>query len=109
MVIDGASKLLNYFIKEHQPKKLTTLVDRRYDQGDLYKELGFEFINNSKTNYFYFKPSEMIKYYRFKFRKDVLIKQGFDESKTEFQIMAERGYLRIYDCGHMKFEKVLAL
>jgi very-short-patch-repair endonuclease len=109
VVIDGASKLLNYFIKEHQPKKLTTLVDRRYDQGDLYKELGFEFINNSKTNYFYFKPSEMIKYYRFKFRKDVLIKQGFDESKTEFQIMAERGYLRIYDCGHMKFEKVLAL
>ena len=33
-----------------------------------------------------------------------LIKQGYDSAKTEHQIMEERGYLRIYDCGSAKFE-----
>ena len=107
-VIGGATKLLSYFIKAYNPKSILTFADRRYSQGNLYKNMEFNFIGSTKPNYFYFKPSEMTRHYRFKFRKDVLIKEGFDKDKTEFQIMAERGYLRIYDCGHMKFEKVLA-
>jgi hypothetical protein len=103
-VIGGASKLLSYFVKTYSPKSILTFADRRYSQGNLYKQLGFKFIGNTEPNYFYFKSTEMIRYYRFKFRKDVLIKEGFDSNKTESQIMAERGYLKIYDCGHMKFE-----
>lgn len=104
-IIGGASKLLNYFIKTYTPKSILTFADRRYSEGDLYKQLKFEFIKNTHPNYFYFEPIEMIRYHRFKFRKDVLIKEGFDENKTEREIMVERGYLRIYDSGHMKFEK----
>ena len=107
-VIGGASKLLNYFIKTYNPKSILTFADRRYSNGNLYKQMGFDFINNTAPNYFYFKSSEMIRHYRFKFRKDILVKEGFDPNKTEREIMAERGYLRIYDCGHMKFEKVLS-
>jgi very-short-patch-repair endonuclease len=103
-VIGGASKLLNYFIKTYQPKSILTFADRRYSEGKLYEKLGFNFIGNTESNYFYFKSSEMIRYYRFKFRKDILLKEGFDPNKTESQIMKERGYLRIYDCGHVKFE-----
>jgi hypothetical protein len=106
-VIGGASKLLSYFIKTYNPKSILTFADKRYSQGKLYINLGFEFVCDTQPNYFYFKPSEMIRYYRFKFRKDVLVKEGYDSSKTEFQIMNEREYLRIYDCGHMKFEKIL--
>jgi very-short-patch-repair endonuclease len=106
-VIGGAGKLLNYFIKTYNPKSILTFADKRYSQGRLYINLGFEFVGDTQPNYFYFKPSEMIRYYRFKFRKDVLVKEGYDSSKTEFQIMNEREYLRIYDCGHMKFEKIL--
>ena len=90
-VIDGASKLLNYFIKEHQPKKLTVFVDRRYNQGDLYKNLGFEFIENSKANCWYFKPHEYVLFRDFKIKKDKLL-------------MSEYEYLKIYDCGYKKFE-----
>ena len=32
--------------------------------------------------------------------------QGFDKNKTEKDIMKERGYNRIYDCGSLKFKKV---
>jgi len=104
-VIGGASKLLNYFIKTYQPKSILTFADRRYSQGNLYQQLGFNFKGNTEPNYFYFKTNEMIRHHRFKFRKDVLVKAGFDAQKTEQQIMQERGYLRIYDCGHIKFEK----
>ena len=38
---------------------------------------------------------------RFRFRKSLLVKEGFDESKSEHDIMSERGFFRIYDCGTM--------
>jgi hypothetical protein len=80
-----------------------TFADRRYSQGDLYLKLGFEHVTNTTPNYWYFKRNELILHHRFKFRKDVLVHEGFDQNKTEQTIMEERGYLRVYDCGHMKF------
>jgi len=102
-IIGGASKLLSYFRKIYNPKSILTFADRRYSNGNLYKELGFKFTGNTEPNYYYFKCSDLIRHNRFNFRKDILVKQGFDASKTEFQIMNERGYLRVFDCGHMKF------
>jgi len=102
-VVGGASRLLKYFINNYKPKSILTFADRRYSNGNLYKQLGFEHIGNTKPNYWYFRSHEYILHYRFKFRKDVLIKEGYDSTKTELEIMSERGYSRIYDCGNMKF------
>lgn len=107
-IIGGASKMLKYFIKTYNPKSIITFADRRYSQGMLYKKLGFHFINNTKPNYWYVLKNEVTREHRFNYRKNVLIKEGFDASKTEHEIMAEQGYLRIYDCGSMKFEMNLA-
>jgi hypothetical protein len=106
-VIGGASKQLNYFIRTYAPKLITTFADRRYSQGNLYKQLGFAFINNTEPNYWYVLKNEIIREHRFNYRKDVLVKNGDDKAKTEREIMAEKGYLRIYDCGNIKFEMVL--
>lgn len=103
-VIGGASRLLKYFIKTYNPKLIMTFADRRYSQGNLYEKLGFKFIYNTKPNYWYVLNNKILREYRFKYRKDVLIKEGYDSNKTEREIMAEKGYLRIYDCGNMKFE-----
>jgi hypothetical protein len=102
-VIGGASKLLNHFIKIYQPKSILTFADRRYSNGKLYEKLGFEFIENTRPSYFYFKKHIMLKEHRFKYRKNILIKKGYDSAKTEFQIMDEQDYLRIYDCGCKKY------
>lgn len=96
-VIGGADKLLKHFIKTHQPKEIISYADRRWSQGNLYEKLGFEFIHNSRPNYYYVKGVKRDN--RFKYRKDVLIKQGFDSTKTEKEIMKERKINRIYDCG----------
>jgi hypothetical protein len=102
-VVGGASKLLKYFIKTYKPKDIISYADRRWSQGELYKVLGFDFIHNSKPSYFYIIKDKTKREYRFKYRKDILVKQGYDKDKTEHQIMLDRKIYRIYDCGNMKF------
>jgi hypothetical protein len=102
-VIGGASKIFKHFIKTYNPKSILTFADRRYSNGNLYNKLNFKFIGNTKPNYWYFKAHEYIRYYRFNFRKDILVKEGFNENKSEREIMVERKYYRIYDCGNLKY------
>ena len=100
-VIGGADKLLKHFITKHNPKEIISYADRRWSQGGLYEKLSFDFVHDSKPNYFYIINKK--REYRFKYRKDVLIKEGFDSTKTEHQIMLDRGISRIYDCGNKKY------
>ncbi|MFW5847784.1 MAG: hypothetical protein ACOCVF_02580 [bacterium] len=102
-VIGGASKLFKYFIKKYNPSSIISFADRRYSDGNLYKKMDFEYLYNTKPNYFYFKKHSLKREHRFKYRKDVLVKEGYNKNKTEFQIMDEREYLKIYDSGNMKF------
>ena len=103
-VIGGASKLLKIFKEKHPNCKIITYANRRYSQGLLYKKLGFVFIHKTKPNYFYIKPGSLIRENRFKYRKSVLVSNGFDPLKTEKDIMLERGFHRIYDSGQLKYE-----
>lgn len=101
-VIGGASKLLTYFVKNYQPSNIVSYADRRWSNGGLYENLGFIRKHISQPNYFYFQRE--VRLPRFKFRKDILVTEGFDSTKTERQIMKERGYNRIYDCGAIRYE-----
>jgi len=103
-IIGGASKLFKYFLRVYKPLHITTFADRRYSNGKLYLELGFKHSYNTEPNYFYFKKNNLVREYRFKYRKDILVKLGFDPLKTEYQIMKENNYLKIFDSGSMKFE-----
>ena len=103
-VAGGASKLLKYFEENYKPSSLISYADRRWSNGNLYHKIGFDLIDITIPNYFYTKGVD--REARFNFRKDVLIRQGFDKNKTEKDIMKERGYNRIYDCGSLKFKKV---
>lgn len=101
-VIGGASKLFNRFIKEYNPDSVISYQDNSWYTGDLYKNLGFIFLSKSNPNYYWCKSN--IRYHRFNFRKDKLIKDGFDKDKTEDIIMTERGYYKLWDFGNLKWE-----
>jgi len=102
---------LNIFLTDnlskYKPNSITTFVDRRYNNGDSYKILGFTLIKNTEPNYWYNLENTLKREHRYNFRKEVLINEGFDSNKSEFQIMEERGYLRIYDCGSLKLEMAI--
>ncbi len=100
-IIGGANKLFSYFINNYKFKEIISYADRSWSHGNLYEKLGFKFIHKTEPNYYYVIGN--IRYHRFSYRKDKLIKEGFDPSKTEHEIMLERNIHRIYDSGSMKY------
>ena len=52
-VIGGASKLLNYFIKTYKPLRIISYADRIWSEGNLYYQLGFKLVNETKPDYKY--------------------------------------------------------
>ena len=100
-IVGGANKLFKHFIKNHNPKEITTYADRSWGNGNLYKQLGFKYHGKTQPNYYYIINRK--RKYRFGFRKDKLVKEGFDINKSERQIMLDRKIYRIYDSGNLKF------
>lgn len=103
----GASKLLKYFEKTYNPKSIVSYANRRWSNGNLYNQLGFELSHVSSPNYFYFKLNENILHSRVKFQKHKLSKvlEVFDPEKTETENMYENSYRKIYDSGNLVFVK----
>lgn len=107
-VIGSFSKLIKYFINNYKPTSIITYADIRWS-GINYKETvyyknGFEYVGNTRPNYWYVSIGKFIeRQHRFNFRKDVLVKEGYSKSKTEWEIMQEKSFDRIWDCGSMKF------
>jgi len=101
IVIGGASKLLKSFIDQEKPYKIISYCDRRWSNGEFYEKIGFKNEGGSRPNYWYVKNGRREN--RFKYRKDRLVKDGYDPQKSESSIMKERGFTRIYDCGSYRF------
>lgn len=103
-IVGGASKLFKHFCKDVKPAKIISYANRRFSAGNLYEKLGFEFVRYTTPNYYYYKPEDYVRLNRFKFTKAKLVKLGYDPLKTEFEIMQELGYHRIYDCGSILYQ-----
>ena len=77
-------------------------------------KLGFNFINESEPNYYYFKIEDLFlgeyklysrnnfQKHKLKFHKDT--KEFFNDELTEKDIMLKAGYRRIYDCGNLVYQ-----
>jgi hypothetical protein len=96
-VVAIAEKLLTYFIRNYSWKEIYSYADLRWSTGNLYKKLGFNLLYETNPNYWYIKNYKRI--HRFNLRKRP------DEPKDipEWQLRANEGYYRIWDCGHLKF------
>ncbi len=101
-VVGGAGKLFKYFIKNYTFSEILTYADRSHSNGNLYLQLGFSFIGKTVPGYSYY-DQKMNKYSRFNFRKDVLVKEGYDKNKTESEIMLDRKFFRVYNAGNLKY------
>lgn len=102
-VIGGASKLFKHFIKNYEYNDIISYASRDYSNGELYETLGMSFVKETIPNYFYINKRDVTRENRFKYRKDILIKEGFDKEMTEHEIMLIRNYFRIYDTGSYKY------
>jgi hypothetical protein len=103
LVMGGASKLLRKFEEEFTPESIYSYANRDYSNGNLYSKLGFNLDSITEPSYFWEKNN--IKYNRFSLRKSKLVEMGFDINKTEYQILTEQNYNKIYTTGNLKFIK----
>ena len=92
-----ASKLLTHFKRNYEWKEIFSYADKRWSTGNVYYKLGFELDHETIPNYWYIKNFQRI--HRFNLRKRP------DEPKEipEWVLRQEEGYLKIWDCGNMKF------
>ena len=101
IIIGGANKLFNYFNKNYlNNNKIVSYASCDISNGLLYNKLGFDFIKHTGVDYYWWKKHKLN---RALTQKHKLIKQGFDENKTEDEIMKEQGYYKIYGSGNLKF------
>lgn len=103
------NKLLSYFIKNYNPKKIITYADRRWSTfNNIYSRNGFNLVGTTHPNYWYMK-NYLIREHRFNYRKNILPSklQVFDNELTEWENMQLNGYDRIWDCGNLKYELII--
>ena len=100
-VIGGASRLFKYFIDKYKPIEVISYADRSWSQGNLYEKLEFNLVHKTRPNYYYFSHKKRL--YRFNYRKNILVENGADPTKSEHEIMLEKEIFRIYDSGNLKF------
>ena len=111
-IINGiASKIISFFIKNNDVDKIISFADRRWTPSNinLYHNLGFECVEILKPDYKYYYPKSHRsgRLHKFAFgKKNLLIKypQYKALNKTEWEIMQDLGYDRIWDCGKFKYE-----
>lgn len=101
-IVGAASRLFVHFIKQQHPTAVESFSSNDISNGGVYDKLGFEKKSVVKSSYWYI-DRKMNRYHRFHFRKSELVMRGADPDKTEFEIMKDFGYLKIYDSGQTKY------
>jgi len=101
IVIGSASKLFKYFISNYDYEQIISFADTSHFNGNLYKNLGFDYIHKTKPNYWWVVDG--LRHHRFTYNKKRLVKEGADQNKTGIEIMYDSGYYRIFGCGQDKY------
>lgn len=100
IVVGGAGKLFQHYIKTHTTVKIVSYCDLSKFTGTVYEKLGFKYSHTSNPNYVYTKMDTGEVLTRYQCQKHRLVEQGFDANLSEEQIMLQRGFNKIYDCGN---------
>lgn len=101
-VVGGLSRL----IKNANIGSMVSYLDRRYFTGSGYEKVGFVKIGASSPGYIYCKGNQIFSRYQCqKHKLQKILEDKFDPNLSETENMTNAGYLKIYDCGMLKFVK----
>lgn len=93
----AANRLFNRFLRDHSPNDVVTFSDLRWNTGEVYEQMGFEFVGHTGLNYWYIQRDKRIHRYN-------LRKTSEDPSNiSETDLRRTQGWLRIWDCGNNKY------
>lgn len=103
----GASRILSHFRKDF-PGSIKSFGELTHMNSSCYEKLGFRYIRTTSPGYKWVKllngwNKTYMVLTRNQTQKHKLVKQGFDKTLTETQIMESQGFKKVYDCGNKVF------
>lgn len=98
-VVGGMSKLFSHFVKVHNPITVITYSMNEFNTGKSYTSMGFEYKKDTQPGYWYI-DTQGNRFHRYKYNKLALVRQGHDPKLTEFEIMDNEPFHRVYDAGN---------
>lgn len=102
-VVGGPGRLLSNFFKMIPDTNLLSYCDRRYSNGNVYKQLGFKSDGVTGPNYFYVDGSSLLSRQKFQKHKLKSKLSTYNDDLSETGNMFMAGYRRIWDAGHLRF------
>jgi len=99
-IVGGFSKLLTHFSRLNSGS-IVSYADRTYSNGNVYWQNGFVLDCVNVPGYYYVKKNTEIRLHRSNFKKSKIADSN--DTRTEFEIMSEREYSKIFDCGTLTF------
>ncbi len=108
IVVGGFTKLFSAFEKLYPRTKVVSYADRRWGDGNVYAYAGFKRVGVTQPGYFWSKNQR--RYSRWNFQKHKLatlpeFSSVYSPDKTEDEMCRECGYVKVYDAGHVRWEK----
>lgn len=98
-IVGGFSKLLKHFRAQHEGS-IISYADRCASTGNLYEVNGFRLLKTNPPGYSYTNDFDR-RYHRQNFVKKRIA--ALDDPRTEEEIMLEKGYMQVYDCGTLTY------
>ena len=105
-VVGGAEKLFKYFVDNYKPNSIVSYCDTSKFSGKVYDALGFKYIktNSPRKHWYSVKEKRHI-------TDGLLLSQGYDrlfkenhgKGTSNEELILDRGYLPIYDCGQSTY------
>lgn len=111
IIMGGFSKLFTYALKDIKTgSKIISYMDlnKRLRSSNVYEKHGFQFDGLTKPDYVWVKKYGTETLSRYNTTKSKLVSEGYDASKSEVEIMRDRGYFRVFGSGSKRYVFVVS-
>ena len=105
-VVGGAERLFKYFVNNYKPNSIVSYCDTSKFSGKVYDTLGFRYTktNSPRKHWYSLKEKRHI-------TDGLLLSQGYDrlfkenhgKGTSNEELILNRGYLPVYDCGQATY------
>lgn len=111
VIMGGFSKLFKHALEDIKVgSKVVSYMDlnKRLRASNVYENNGFKFDGLTRPDYVWVKRYGTETLSRYTTTKSKLIAEGYDASKSEVEIMRERGYFRVFGSGSKRYVYVVS-
>jgi len=104
VVLDGYKEIEDIFVNKYHPNILLGSSNRRWDNGSIFEELNFDFIQNSKPTVFFFRKPDYVLYTESEISMRL---ETIDDTLSLTENAFRQNFRKILDSGNKYYRKEL--